>query len=249
MRGYPLIEHLGHIVNGEIIWAPAIDGMSVLSPRGGRPDAQSDKMTVSPRLKTAFRVSRALGHSYFGADHLLVVLAAVSDSLAGTLLNTHGVTPKALRQKVVNVAGKGAEDGLVYTRTVPPNLAEYLVEVGYRPEFGARELKRKIRQKEEIRVAKEILGHTSKSEGSVEIDYDKHNGDAKLNHALSSSNAPRDKSADGHAVKADADIPRPASPPAQPKGVGSAAHRSPARTPNNLNGLIYISASLAFSIF
>jgi len=33
--GYPVIEHIKKIVNGEIIWAPAIDGGSILSMRGG----------------------------------------------------------------------------------------------------------------------------------------------------------------------------------------------------------------------
>lgn len=34
-QGYPVIEHLRRIVNGKIIWAPAIQGGSVLSTRGG----------------------------------------------------------------------------------------------------------------------------------------------------------------------------------------------------------------------
>ncbi|CAN7652008.1 family 1 encapsulin nanocompartment shell protein [Caballeronia sp. LjRoot31] len=34
-QGYPVIEHIKRIVNGEIIWAPALAGGSVLSMRGG----------------------------------------------------------------------------------------------------------------------------------------------------------------------------------------------------------------------
>ena len=34
-HGYPLREHLNRLVDGEIIWAPAIDGAFVLSTRGG----------------------------------------------------------------------------------------------------------------------------------------------------------------------------------------------------------------------
>lgn len=34
-QGYPVIEHLRRIVSGEIIWAPALQGGSVLSTRGG----------------------------------------------------------------------------------------------------------------------------------------------------------------------------------------------------------------------
>jgi uncharacterized linocin/CFP29 family protein len=34
-HGYPVLEHIKRIVNGEIIWAPALEGGSVLSMRGG----------------------------------------------------------------------------------------------------------------------------------------------------------------------------------------------------------------------
>ncbi|MFP3434734.1 family 1 encapsulin nanocompartment shell protein, partial [Paraburkholderia sp. SIMBA_061] len=34
-QGYPVLEHIKRLVNGEIIWAPAIEGGSVLSMRGG----------------------------------------------------------------------------------------------------------------------------------------------------------------------------------------------------------------------
>jgi uncharacterized linocin/CFP29 family protein len=34
-HGYPIREHLAHVVDGDIIWAPAIDGAFVLSGRGG----------------------------------------------------------------------------------------------------------------------------------------------------------------------------------------------------------------------
>jgi uncharacterized linocin/CFP29 family protein len=39
-RGYPIREHLNRLVDGEIIWAPAIDGAFVLSTRGGDFDLQ-----------------------------------------------------------------------------------------------------------------------------------------------------------------------------------------------------------------
>jgi uncharacterized linocin/CFP29 family protein len=34
-HGYPVREHLAHVVDGDIIWAPAIDGAAVVSVRGG----------------------------------------------------------------------------------------------------------------------------------------------------------------------------------------------------------------------
>jgi uncharacterized linocin/CFP29 family protein len=33
--GYPILEHIRRLVNGEIIWAPAIEGGAILSTRGG----------------------------------------------------------------------------------------------------------------------------------------------------------------------------------------------------------------------
>jgi ATP-dependent Clp protease ATP-binding subunit ClpC len=93
------------------------------------PGAAVDKMTISPRLKKAFQfafqASHDLGHSYVGPEHLLIGLASVPDSIAGTLLKKYGVTPEALRQKVVKVVGKGAEDGRVDTPTGTPNLDKF----------------------------------------------------------------------------------------------------------------------------
>jgi uncharacterized linocin/CFP29 family protein len=34
-HGYPIREHLAHVVDGEIVWAPAIDGAFLLTARGG----------------------------------------------------------------------------------------------------------------------------------------------------------------------------------------------------------------------
>jgi ATP-dependent Clp protease ATP-binding subunit ClpC len=93
------------------------------------PDAPVEKMTISPRLKKAFQyafqASRELGHSYVGPEHVLIGLAAVPDSIAGTLLKKYGVTAEALRQKVVKVVGKGAEDGRVDAPTNTPTLDKF----------------------------------------------------------------------------------------------------------------------------
>jgi uncharacterized linocin/CFP29 family protein len=34
-HGYPIRDHLSRVVDGDIIWAPAIDGAFVLTGRGG----------------------------------------------------------------------------------------------------------------------------------------------------------------------------------------------------------------------
>lgn len=91
--------------------------------------ASVDQMSISPRLKKvfnfAFQASRDLGHSYVGPEHLLIGLSSVPESIAGTLLKKYGVTPEALRQKVVKVVGKGAEDGRVDTPTGTPTLEKF----------------------------------------------------------------------------------------------------------------------------
>jgi uncharacterized linocin/CFP29 family protein len=39
-HGYPIREHIARLIEGDIIWAPAIDGAFVLSTRGGDFDLQ-----------------------------------------------------------------------------------------------------------------------------------------------------------------------------------------------------------------
>ena len=39
-HGYPIREHLSRVLDGDIIWAPAIDGAFVVTTRGGDFDLQ-----------------------------------------------------------------------------------------------------------------------------------------------------------------------------------------------------------------
>jgi ATP-dependent Clp protease ATP-binding subunit ClpC len=66
------------------------------------------------------------------------------------------------------------------TLKIGESVVDHLAEAGYRPEFGARELKRQIRQELETRLAKEILGGALKSGDSVEASYDKESGEVKF---------------------------------------------------------------------
>jgi ATP-dependent Clp protease ATP-binding subunit ClpC len=59
-------------------------------------------------------------------------------------------------------------------------LVDHLVQAGYQPEFGARELKRQIRQEVETRLAREILGDALQSGDTVEIGYDKMNDEVTI---------------------------------------------------------------------
>ena len=48
--GYPLLEHLGLILGGPVIWAPAVDGAIVLSQRGG-----DFALTIGQDISIAYR--------------------------------------------------------------------------------------------------------------------------------------------------------------------------------------------------
>jgi ATP-dependent Clp protease ATP-binding subunit ClpC len=84
---------------------------------------------VSPRMKDAlsraFAVSRELGHGYVGPEHLLVGLAEEDEGVAGTLLGRYGLTGPALRQQIVKVVGRGAEEGRVERPTNTPTLDKF----------------------------------------------------------------------------------------------------------------------------
>ena len=60
-HGYPLREHLNRLVDGDIIWAPAIDGAFVLSTRGGDFDLQ-------------LGTDVAIGYLSHDADHVQLYL-------------------------------------------------------------------------------------------------------------------------------------------------------------------------------
>ena len=78
-------------------------------------------------------------------------------------------------QRVVRTAA--AQD---ISLTVDESLVDHLVDVGYQPEFGARELKRQIRQEVETRLAREILGDKVVSGDSIALGYDKEAGKVTL---------------------------------------------------------------------
>jgi ATP-dependent Clp protease ATP-binding subunit ClpC len=82
----------------------------------GELDEDQTEMGVSPRVKSvierALMISRDLGHTYIGPEHLMIGLSE-EEGLAGELLRRYGLTPEALRQKTVKVVGKGAEEGRV----------------------------------------------------------------------------------------------------------------------------------------
>jgi len=87
------------------------------------------EMDVSPRLKSAleraFWSARELGHNYIGPEHLLIGLAEEPDGLAYDILKRFGVNPEEVRPSVVQLVGRGMEEGRSRYGTPTPNLDKY----------------------------------------------------------------------------------------------------------------------------
>ena len=133
------------------------------APKENHKDASD--MDISPRLKKvlelAFQSSKELGHGYVGPEHLLIGLAEEEDGMAGELLRKYGLTPEALRQKVVKVVGKGAEEGKVNTATSTPRLDKYSRDLSALAQAG--KLDPVIGRAEEIETTIEILSRRTKN--------------------------------------------------------------------------------------
>jgi ATP-dependent Clp protease ATP-binding subunit ClpC len=123
------------------------------------------EISVSPRLKnvleTAFRVSRDLGHSYIGPEHLLIGLAAEDEGMAGELLRKYDLKPEAIRQQAVKVVGEGAQEGRVKGQTTTPQLDKYSRDLSQLAAEG--KLDPVIGRAKEIETTIEILARRTKN--------------------------------------------------------------------------------------
>jgi len=123
------------------------------------------KATVSPRIKQvmeyAFHDSRGLGHSYVGPEHLLLGLLKEDEGMAGDLLRRYGLTSEGLRQKIVKVVGKGAEEGRVETQSNTPGLDKYSRDLSDLAQRG--QLDPVVGRSREIETTIEILARRTKN--------------------------------------------------------------------------------------
>ncbi|MDB5260448.1 MAG: ATPase with chaperone, ATP-binding subunit [Candidatus Nomurabacteria bacterium] len=140
-----------------------LDKNSPSSPKGEA--VSPDKMGVSPRVKkileNAFQASRELGHGYIGPEHLLIGLLEEDDGIGGDLLRRYGVTPEKLRQKIVKVVGKGAEEGRIETESKTPTLDKYSRDLSVLAREG--KLDPVIGRTDEIETTIEILSRRTKN--------------------------------------------------------------------------------------
>src|SRR4051812_9401010 len=94
-------------------------------PRRGEPHEQPPSLTPAAKrvLLDAHQISRALGSTYIGPEHLLFALALNPDSPGGRILRAMNVTPETLQQAAVGGGGPGQPPAKPPSST--PTLDEY----------------------------------------------------------------------------------------------------------------------------
>src|ERR671921_70110 len=128
-----------------------------------RGEARSDPPALTPAAKRALldahQISRALGSTYIGPEHLLFALAVNPDSPGGRLLRQRGVTPEALQQAVSGAGGGQGGAGRPPSST--PTLDEYGRDLTAMARNG--EIDPVIGREQEIEQTVEVLSRRRKN--------------------------------------------------------------------------------------
>jgi len=126
---------------------------------------ETTQLNISPRIKNifelAFQAAQELGHSYVGPEHLLVGIVEEEDGMAGDLLRKYGLSPEAVRQKIIKVVGKGAQEGRVEAQSLTPQLDKYSKDLTKLAREGR--LDPVIGRADEIETTIEILARRTKN--------------------------------------------------------------------------------------
>ncbi|WRL61807.1 ATP-dependent Clp protease ATP-binding subunit [Blastococcus brunescens] len=134
-----------------------IDGMS----RRGEPRDETPALTPAAKraLLDAHQISRALGSTYIGPEHLLFALAVNPDSPGGRLLRQRGVTPEALQQAASGAGGGQGGAGRPASST--PTLDEFGRDLTAMARNG--EIDPVIGREQEIEQTVEVLSRRRKN--------------------------------------------------------------------------------------
>jgi ATP-dependent Clp protease ATP-binding subunit ClpC len=123
-------------------------------------DALPEQVALTPAAKRALldslQVSRALGSSYVGPEHILMALGLNPDSAAGRLM-AGKLDPRALQAAAVNGGGNGGGS----TNSKTPTLEQYGVDLTDLARRG--EIDPVIGRADEIEQAVEILSRRTKN--------------------------------------------------------------------------------------
>jgi ATP-dependent Clp protease ATP-binding subunit ClpC len=130
-------------------------------PRRGEPRAETPALTPAAKraLLDAHQISRALGSTYIGPEHLLFAMAVNPESPGGRLLRQRGVTPEALQQ-AVSGAGAG-QGGAGRPASSTPTLDEYGRDLTEMARNG--EIDPVIGREQEIEQTVEVLSRRRKN--------------------------------------------------------------------------------------
>ena len=136
-------------------------------PRGeARTEPPSLTPTAKRTLLDAHQISRALGSSYIGPEHIVLALAANNDSPVGRALGAQGVTPQSLQRSAANggqrpsgggQGGAGGQGGESDTPTVD----QFGVDLTAKARAG--ELDPVVGREDEVDQTMEVLSRRTKN--------------------------------------------------------------------------------------
>ena len=129
-------------------------------PRRGEPRTDPPSLTPAAKraLLDAHQISRALGSSYIGPEHLLLALTVNPESPGGRVLQQRGVTPEALQQAAT---GGGGQAGAGRPPSNTPTLDEFGRDLTELARNG--EIDPVIGREDEIEQTVEVLSRRRKN--------------------------------------------------------------------------------------
>lgn len=130
-------------------------------PQGERREGPTSLTPSAKRaLLDAHQVSRALGSSYIGPEHILFALAVHQQSSAGRILAAHQITPETLQQAAAGAAQPGERAG-ARTESNTPTLDEYGRDLTQQAREG--QVDPVVGREQEIEQAIEVLSRRTKN--------------------------------------------------------------------------------------
>ncbi|MDD7919566.1 ATP-dependent Clp protease ATP-binding subunit [Actinomycetospora callitridis] len=136
-------------------------------PRGeARTEPPSLTPTAKRTLLDAHQISRALGSSYIGPEHIVLALAANNDSPVGRALGAQGVTPQSLQRSAASggqrpSAGQGGPGGGDNADSSTPTLDQFGVDLTAKARAG--ELDPVVGREDEVDQTLEVLSRRTKN--------------------------------------------------------------------------------------